>query len=469
MRIFCLRSENIKGVKVIEITPKEDMVIISGGNGAGKTSALDSLWYAIEWRAGAKGTPMPIRKGEKFAEINLVLCEDLTEEEKKQGKIPKPLFIVNRRWTANDKTRLKITNPEGLVYETPQKLLDDFIGYLSFDPREFARMNGQEQRDLLIKITGFDVSGIEEKITDLKEERRKQGQKVKLLSGEREEITIENLPEREILTSKINEELEKAINHNQEIRGTKEKIEREEDQVTKAGIRVRNLQAEIANLEEAIKDTKSNIDKEEEYLEGNEIIDTSLIKGRIEEAQKINLQIMARERNKEADKRQKGAQEVWDKQTGRLKEYATEMEDGLKKSWSKIPDQKLSLTEQGIAYDGTPFSQIASSEQLRASMRIAMALNEKLRVIRIADYTLLDEKSKGIVKQMAKDENYQVFAEVVDRTGEVGFYMEEGEITKVDGEKVSQPKPTKGIEGKGEKGGIKGEPKDYERRLTEEE
>ena len=469
MRIFCLRSENIKGIKVIEITPKEDMVIISGENGAGKTSALDSLWYAIEWRAGAKGTPMPIRKGEKFAEINLVLCEDLTEEEKKQGKKPKPLFIVNRRWTANDKTRLKITNPEGLVYETPQKLLDKFIGYLSFDPREFARMNGQEQRDLLIKITGFDVSGIEKKMTDLKEERRLQGQKVKLLSGEREEITIENLPEKEILTSKINEELEEAINHNQDIQGAKEKIEREEDQITKAEVRIENLGKEIALLKEAIEDTKKEMDKGKKYLEGNETIDTSLIRERIEDAQKINLQIMARERNKEADKRQKEAQEVWDKQTERLKEHATEMEDGLKKSWSKIPDQKLSLTEQGIAYDGTPFSQIASSEQLRASMRIAMALNKELRVIRIADYTLLDEKSKKIVRQMSKDENYQVWGEVVDSTGKVGFYMEEGEIKMVDGEKVSQPKPTKGIEGEGEKGGIKGEPKDYKRRLTEEE
>ena len=469
MRILCLKSENIKGVKVIEITPKEDMVIISGENGAGKTSALDSLWYAIEWRAGAKGTPMPIRKGEKFAEINLVLCEDQTEEEKKQGKKPKPLFIVNRRWTANDKTRLKITNPEGLVYETPQKLLDDFIGYLSFDPREFARMSGQEQRDLLIKITGFDVSSIEKKITDLKEERRLQGQKVKLLSGEREEITIENLPEEEILTSKLNEELEKAINHNQDIQGAKEKIEREEDQVTKAGIRIRNLQSEIAILNEAIEETKNKIGIGEQYLEGNETMDTSLIRGRIEDAQKTNLQIMARERNKEADKRQKGAQEVWDKQTEELKGFATEMEDGLKKSWSKIPDQKLSLTEQGIAYDGTPFSQIASSEQLRASMRIAMALNSKLRVIRIADYTLLDEKSKKIVRQMTKDENYQVWGEVVDSTGKVGFYMEEGEIKMVDGEKVSQPKPTKGIEGKEEKGGQKGEPKNYEGRPKEEE
>lgn len=468
MRIFCLRSENIKGVKVIEITPKEDMIIISGENGAGKTSALDSIWYAMEWRAGAKGTPMPIRKGEKFAEVNLILCEDQTEEEKKQGEKPKPLFIVNRRWTANDKTRLKITNPEGLVYESPQNLLDEFVGYLSFDPREFARMNGKDQRDLLIKITGFDVSGIEKKITDLTEERRKQGQKVKLLSGEREEITIENLPEKEILTSKINEELEEAINHNQEIRENKEKIEREEDQITKAGMRVKSLESEIASLKEAIEDTKSKIVIGEKYLEENHSIDTSLVRERIEDAGKTNLQIMARERNKEADKRQKEAQEVWDRQTERLKEHATEMEDGLKRSWSKIPDQKLSLTEQGIAYDGTPFSQIASSEQLIIAVKMDMALNPKLRVIRIADYSLLDDETKKRLEKMAEKEDYQIWAETVEGSGTVGFYMEDGEIKKVDGEKVSQPEPTKGIEGKEEKGGTKGEPKNYEKRPKEE-
>jgi DNA repair ATPase RecN len=413
MKILNLKSENIKGVKVIDITPKDDMVIISGKNGAGKTSALDSIWYILCWKAGVKGTPMPIRKGEKEAEGRITLCEDLTDKEIEQGIKPKPLFIVTRKWTVNN-TYLKVTNAEGLVYETPQKLLDGFIGYLSFDPREFTRMSEKEQRDLLIKITGFDVTSIEEKINSLREERRLQGQTVKLLSGEREEINPDILPKELVNTNELNKELEKAMLANNIYNNTAEELE--ENKRT------------LLNLESRIKTLKENIINEENHLKENEHINVDSIKEKIEGAEEANEIFRANERNKEADIKQKNAEGIYDGFTKGIKDYTEELEQGLKKSWSKIPDQKLSLTEQGIAYNGIPYSQISFSEQLRVAMKIAMALNPKLRVIRIADYSLLDEESKKAIRQMSKDEHYQVWAETVDETGEIGFYIENGEI-----------------------------------------
>jgi len=112
-----------------------------------------------------------------------------------------------------------------------------------------------------------------------------------------------------------------------------------------------------------------------------------------------------------------------------LQKNVIDMETELKASWSKIPDQRLSLTEDGIAYDGTPFSQVAHSEQLRIAIRIAMALNPKLRVIFISDYSLLDSESKETIRKMSEDEDYQIWAESVD-TGEFGFYIEGGLVAK---------------------------------------
>jgi len=416
MKIFNLKTENLKGVKVIDITPKDDMVIISGKNGAGKTSALDSIWFAMEWKAGSKGTPMPIRKGEKFASVRLTLCEDLTKEQIEQGIKPKPLFIVYRSWTESGNMYLKVTNAEGLVYETPQKLLDGFIGYLSFDPRLFARMNDKEQRDLLIKITGFDVAGIEEKIAELREQRRLQGQKVKLLSGEREEITIKDLPDTLINPNVLSDRYDQAVNTNNTIKTGEEKLKNNKMIINDNTKKVKELQQEIEDIKNGTLETEKNNKKIEKWLSENKPINTDVIKQEISNAYAINEQIEA--------------QAVYDGFTKGIEENVIELENGLKKSWSKIPDQKLSLTEIGIAYNGIPFTQISFSEQMRISMGIAMALNTKFKVIRISDYSLLDDDSRKVIRQMAKDFGYQIIAEEVDSTGEIGFYMEEGEVKK---------------------------------------
>ena len=407
MKIINLKSKNIKGVKAIDITPKDNMVIISGKNGAGKTSALDSIWYALEWKAGAKGTPMPIRKGEKSAEVQLTLCEDLSAEDVEQGKTPEPLFIVNRVWASDDKTELKVTNGKGLKYTTPQKLLDDFIGYLSFDSREFTRMKGKDQRKLLIDLTGFDVTEIEKRIDYLRDQRLLKGREVKLLTGNREEITIEDLPEELISVTDINNELQNALVVNSKI---------DESIRTK-----KQAEEEIIRLKEKIISC-------EKYLEENTIIPIDSLKEKLAESQEINEQIRTRDRNRVADEKENKAQNEYDDFTREINEQLKKMEDGLKETWHKIPDQKLSLTETDILYDGTPYTQIAFSEQLKIAMRIAMALNPKLRVIRISDYSLLDNESKEMIRQMAKSEDYQVWAEEVDESGTKGFYIEEGKV-----------------------------------------
>lgn len=407
MKILNLKSENVKGIKAIDITPKDNMVIISGKNGAGKTSAIDSLWYAMLWKAGSKGVPMPIRKGAKFADIQVTLCEDLTDDEIAQGKTPEPLFIVNRNWTANDKTYLKVTNGKGLVYTSPQKLLDDFLGFLSVDPRKFTTMSGKEHRAILINLTGFNVEGIEAKIAGLREQRTIKGREVKLLSGEREVITLEDLPEEVISVTSINDELQEAMVTNNKI----EDSIRSKEQALK----------EIKRLKEIVS-------LREDYLLLNTKIPVESLKEKLNDSQEINEQVRARGRNEVADEKENKAQAEYEKFTQDIKEETAKLEEGLKANWHKIPDQKLSLTETDIAYDGTPYSQISFSEQLRVAMKIAMVSSKKLNVVSISDYSLLDEKNKEIIRQMAKEFNCQIWAEEVDDTGTKGFYIEDGEV-----------------------------------------
>lgn len=350
---------------------------------------------------------MPIRKGEKEASRQVTLKEDLTLDDELAGKKAAPLFIVDRVWKENGKTELKVTGADGIKYPTPQKLLDEFIGYLSFDPREYSQMLGREQRKILIDLTGFDTSEIEKRIAFLKEERLIKGREVKMLTGNREEITIENLPNELISVNDINEELQNALMVNSKI-----------DESIRSK---KQIQEEILSLENRFLE----LDK---YLEEHQVIPVESLKEKLTESQEKNEQIRARDRNKISDGKENKARNEYNDFTNEIDAEVKKMEDGLKENWHKIPDQKLSLTETEIAYDGTPYSQIAFSEQLKIAIKIAMALNPKLRVIRIADYSLLDKASKNMIHDMAEEFDYQVWAEEVDETGTVGFYIEEGEI-----------------------------------------
>lgn len=80
--------------------------------------------------------------------------------------------------------------------------------------------------------------------------------------------------------------------------------------------------------------------------------------------------------------------------------------------------------------NGVPFNQGSDAEQLRASLGIAMALNPKLKVIRVRDGSLLDDDSMKIVEQMADKNNFQIFIERVDSSGKVGIVMENGLVRK---------------------------------------
>jgi ABC-type sugar transport system ATPase subunit len=77
MKIVKLNAENIKKLQAVEITPDGEIVTIAGKNGQGKTSVLDSIWWALAGTAHIQA--QPIRKGQTKARIRLDLGEIIVE------------------------------------------------------------------------------------------------------------------------------------------------------------------------------------------------------------------------------------------------------------------------------------------------------------------------------------------------------------------------------------------------------
>jgi ABC-type histidine transport system ATPase subunit len=131
------------------------------------------------------------------------------------------------------------------------------------------------------------------------------------------------------------------------------------------------------------------------------------------------------------DKKQQEAQKIYDDFTKEITRIMEDKEDSLAKA--KMPIKGLGISDTGVTYNDIPFGQLSSSEQLKVSLAIAMALNPKLKVIRITDGSLLDKENMEIIKKMAEEKDYQVWVEKVSDEGEIGFYIEDGEVKSING------------------------------------
>src|SRR5260221_4288607 len=86
VKILKLSAENFQKITVVEITPDGNLIQITGKNGAGKTSLLNSIWVAL---GGADAMPgMPVRKGADKGHVTLDLGD----------------IVVTRRFDAEGRT-----------------------------------------------------------------------------------------------------------------------------------------------------------------------------------------------------------------------------------------------------------------------------------------------------------------------------------------------------------------------------
>lgn len=413
LKIIELRGENFKKIKAIVIRPDDNLVLLTGKNAMGKSSAIDLIIAMLS--RDRKWIPQPIRKGQTHADGRLDLGE----------------FIVICKWTEKGKY-LKVTSREGLVYTSPQALLDGFVGKLGFDIGKFFNMEEKEQTEVLMDLAKLDFTEVDREIERLVEERRLQGQKVKLYEGERDTRDFSGIPNKAIDVSILQRDIEESVDHNRDIDASKRKVENLEESMS-------NSEARITDLEEEIKILKSGIDKAEaekkfelNYLESVTKIDVEVVRDRLNKALEINELVQAKNRNIQADQKFKYELSVYEKQTAKITGLRKSKDSALREA--KFPLPGLKVTTTGTFFNDIPIKQLSSSENMKVAMSIAMALNEKFKVILVKEASLLDKENLKVIREMAKDGGYQVWLEMVSDTGEMGFYFVEGEIAKVNGE-----------------------------------
>jgi hypothetical protein len=428
MRIISLQAQNFKALRAVEITPTGAVVPIIGDNGQGKSSVLDSIYCAL---AGKKAIPSkPIRRGADSAVIKLDLGE----------------VKVTRKFSG-DTTSVIVEAQSGARFPSPQRMLDDLLGELSFDPLRFANAEPKAQLETLRSLVQLDVDvdaldGANARDYEL---RRDWNRKVDSLKERVASLGAGIDPQMDTTPINVNaltSRMADASEHNALIERRQANRDRTAQDVAALLSKAidKRQQAQLlldeATAYEAAAEAKQHLLDDAEPLP--EPIDVSALRDEINAAMATNAERQNQERQRDAHKRAVDELQVAHSTSQNL---TAQMEARAKAKQvaiasAKMPLQELSFGDGEVLYEGVPLAQVSSAERIRVSFAIAIAKNPKLRVVLLHDGPLLDEKSLALVAQMAEEADVQVWIERVGR-GPVGVLIQDGEVVSVDG--VEQP------------------------------
>lgn len=419
MKIIQLQAENIKKLVAVEITPSGNIVTISGKNGAGKTSVLDSIWWALGGAENIQG--QPIRKGQESGVIRLNLGE----------------LAVERRFTENGST-LYVESADGARFKSPQAVLDKLVGSLSFDPLAFMRMDKKKQFETLRDLTGVDLSDLEKDRTDIAERGRIVKQDIKRLDAQIDALVVpEGAPETEISATELLSGIQAAMERNRQNDARRQALGFEKAAIKKLDDEINEIRIRLNQKEDEYQKRIRDAGLNGEIVAAMADEDVTAMQAKLSDIETHNAAARTRNQNEKlTSDRDMKKQELAGMEAAIT---AIDMERITRITDAKFPLSGLGFGEGVVMYNGMPLDQSSSAEQLRVSLAMAMSLNPKLRVVRITDGSLLDSESMKVIEQMADSEDFQVWLEIVSEDGKVGIEIADGEVKSINGKPVHRP------------------------------
>jgi len=400
LRILGLQITNYKGIQALDLTPKGNVIKIEGDNEAGKSSAIDAIWSILE---GEGHQPInPIRRGADKAEISLDLGD----------------FTAKRTFTEKG-TYLYVETKDG--FKGSQKSLDMLYSRVTMDPMKFMNMKAAERNAVLLGLTGKkeELEAMSRDRKDIFDDRTLVNREVKKLKGK-----LSGLPEDKDVKEKTAAVLFEEIKRAQAVDKTRADYRFALDVMDKETIpgmnrENENSEAEIKRLTELIASNNAYM----QGLESQKIVINNILAAASPERPLSEIQadidsidsynkdvrdiLAARETRKELAGKVKEA----DGLTNNIKQIDIDKAKILDNA--KLPVENVTFEDDQLKIGGTPFEDLSTSQGIKASMKIAMALSPRLRVLHIKHGSELGEKSMAEVCKFANENNCQCWVEIV--------------------------------------------------------
>lgn len=453
MRIVRLIAENIKCLSaiMIEPDPDESVVKVGGLNGAGKSSALDSIEYTL---GGAASIPaVPIRTGQTKA----LTAIDLDAE----GDFP--AMHIERRFSAKGGSELIIT-ADGKRLSSPQAILDALKGRVGFDPLAFTREKPAEQRRILQGLVGLDFTDLDKRRAAIFEERTGENRTVKELTAQAAGMEVfDDAPAEETSANALIEEIQAVIQQNatneEQRRGLADlnhrictkaadgrAIERQgiaecevQDQtITDLTERLSAEKKKLADMQShysaALTDNvREHLELKGEYNGRCHVVEsltdqpTDALQQQLDQCEETNRQVRANVAAKELSMKLNTHMLAAATATGAIQDIDDEKQAAMESA--EWPVEGLGFSDEGVTFNGLPFEQASQAQSIDVSVAMGFAANPTLRVMLIRDASLLDDNSLARIAKLAAEKDGQVWLERVGE-GDCSVVIRDGAIAE---------------------------------------
>ena len=437
LRVIDFQVQNYLGIIVAKSAVNANFVLIEGKNGSGKTSLVDGVWSNL----GGKnyGGTEPVRKGADvaFTQVNLG-----------------PITVI-RETTKEGKEKFQVIDSKGFKSPSPASLLKSFYQIAGFDIQHFIDMEDKERYDLLLRMSGqaAEIELLDQQRqrtyaerTFVNRQRDEAAAKVKgrgyneaVVAGQkRQEKSMTEVLER---IEEAREEDKKQMNLEQLIFTIKRAIEEKEKDIQRFEVEIKALEERITQYKATIKvvqtekaRAQAEITQTQKTLQSRPPSTTIAINQELSGIEAYNQQV--REDNQVFDLLGEVAAHTT---RGQALTQDIEAIDESKKNLlaaSKLPITDISVEDGQLRFDGKPFADLSTTEQLIMSMRIGAALNQPaepgkpvLRILRIQNGGEFTAERLRTVYDWAVENDYQIWIErPADEPSGQGIYIEAGEI-----------------------------------------
>ena len=428
MRILKLQITDVKRISAAHIEPNGGMVILTGKNGAGKTSVLDAIQMALG--GGDTIPPKPIREGASKGKVEMDLGD----------------VIVTRTFTENGggslKIDAKVDGTTRAAIKSPQTWLNERIGKLSFDPLAFMRQDSKAQGETLRKLTGINTADLDAQRKAAYDERTLLNRQVRDAEGALASMpTYPDAPPCHVSAEDIQKEIQAARVTNAEadkaLRNAQtwaENVHRAQEDHTKALSEVTRLEGLLAEAKNTVASKASLLATCQSQCAAAETaaqsavrIDEAPLLTRLTEVGTTNLHVAANLAHEAAAKKVEELQAKADGLTTKIDFIDAQKAQLLAET--AFPIEGLSFdADGGVTFKGLPLCQASGAEQVRVSMAVALAMNPKLKLVLIRDASLLDADSRALVAEMAEAAEAQVWLECVGEGDPGSILIEDGTV-----------------------------------------